>query len=92
MPSPMDVLPDLATRPMTVDRSRWLGRGLVAGAALIAAWWLRRLVGRPLTSLLLAPVLLPAAALGLWAGYTLTVMDWDEPADFPGAAEDGFDA
>ena len=92
MPSPMDILPDLATRPMTVDRSRWLGRGLVAVAALAAAWWLRRLVRRPLTSLLLAPVLLPATALGLWAGYTLTVMDWDEPADFPGAAEDGFEA
>lgn len=87
MPSPMDVLPDLATRPMTVERSRWLGRGLVAVAALAAAWWLRRLVRRPLTSLLLAPVLLPAAALGLWAGYTLAVMDWDDPADFPGDTE-----
>lgn len=80
----MDVLPDLATRPMTVERSRWMGRGLMAAAALLAVWWLRRLVHRPLTSLLLASVLLPVAALGLWAGFTLNVMDWDEPADFLG--------
>ncbi|RJQ10576.1 MAG: hypothetical protein C4558_04575 [Dehalococcoidia bacterium] len=80
----MDVLPDLATRPMTVGRSRWLGRGLMAVAALVAAWWLRRLVRRPLISLLLAPALLPAVVLGLWAGFTLNVMDWDEPADFLG--------
>ena len=51
MPSPMDVLPDLAIRPMTVERSRWLGRGLIAASALVAAWWLRRLIRRPLTSL-----------------------------------------
>jgi len=80
----MDVLPDLATRPMTVERSRWLGRGLMALAALLAAWWLRRLVRRPVTSLLVAPVLLPAVTLGLWAGFTLNVLDWDDPADFPG--------
>lgn len=91
MPSPMDVLPDLAIRPMTVERSRWLGRGLIAASALVAAWWLRRLIRRPLTSLLLAPVLLPAAALGLWAGFTLTVLDWDDPADFPGDGEAGFE-
>ncbi len=87
MPSPMDVLPDLATRPMTVERSRWLGRGLMAAGALIAAWWLRRFVRHPLTSLLLAPALLPAAALGFWAGFTLNVMDWDEPADFDPGTE-----
>lgn len=88
MPSPMDVLPDLATRPMTVERSRWLGRGLMAVAALTAVWWLRRLMRRPLGSLLLAPALLPLVVLGLWAGFTLNVMDWDEPADFPGDLED----
>ncbi len=92
MPSPMDVLPDLATRPMTVERSRWLGRGLMAVGALAAVWWLRRFVRHPLTSLLLAPVLLPAVALSLWGGFTLTVMDWDEPADFPSNTEAGFEA
>ncbi len=80
----MDVLPDLATRPMTVERSRWMGRGLMAVGALLTVWWLRRLVRRPLTALLLAPTLLPVAALGLWAGFTLSVMDWDDPADFLG--------
>ncbi len=78
----MDVLPDLVTRPMTVERSRWLGRGLMGAAVLAALWWLRRLTRRPVTSMLLAPVLLPAVALGLWAGFTLTVLDWDAPADF----------
>ncbi len=82
MPNPMDVLPDPATRPMTVERSRWLGRGLVALGALLAASWLRRLPRKPVTSLLLAPVLLPLAAISLWGGFTLTVMDWDDPADF----------
>ncbi len=82
MPNPMDVLPDLATRPMTVERSRWLGRGLMAAGALAAAWWLRRLTRRPLTSMLVAPVVLPLAALGVWAGFTLTVLDWDAPPDF----------
>jgi hypothetical protein len=76
MPNPMDVLPDLATRPMTVERSRWLGRGLMASGALAAAWWLRRLTRRPLTSMLVAPIVLPVA------GFTLTVLDWDAPADF----------
>lgn len=87
MPSPMDVLPDLATRPMTLERSRWLGRGLMAASALAAAWWLRHLVRSPLTALLLAPLLLPAAALGIWTGITLNAMDWDDPADFDPGAE-----
>lgn len=88
MPSPMDILPDLETRPMTVERSRWLGRALMAAGVLATAWWLRRLVRSPLAALLLAPLLLPAAVLGIWAGFTLNVMDWDDPADFdPGAAE-----
>ncbi|RLT36770.1 MAG: hypothetical protein DWI58_18075 [Chloroflexi bacterium] len=82
MPNPMNVLPDLVTRPMTVERSRWLGRGLMGVATLAALWWLRRLTRRPVTSILLAPLLLPAVALGLWAGFTLTVLDWDAPADF----------
>lgn len=84
----MDVLPDLATRPMTVERSRWLGRGLMGVAGLATVWWLRRLTRRPATSLLLAPVLLPLVAVGIWAGFTLNVLDWDEPSDFdPGAPE-----
>ncbi|MSQ29628.1 MAG: hypothetical protein EXR68_03965 [Dehalococcoidia bacterium] len=82
MQNPLDVLPKLATRPMTVERSHWLGRGIMGVATLGTLWWLGRLVRRPLSSLLLAPVLLPLAALGLWAGFTLTVLDWDEPADF----------
>ena len=82
MPNPLDVLPELATRPMTVERSRWLGRGIMGVAALATLWWLGRLVRRPLSSMLLAPVLLPVAALGLWAGFTLSVLNWDEPADF----------
>ncbi len=85
----MDVLPDLVTRPMTVERSRWLGRGLMGVAALAALWWLRRLTRRPVTSMLLAPLLLPAVALGLWAGFTLTVLDWDAPADFDPDASEG---
>jgi len=78
----MDVLPDLANRPMTVERSRWLGRGLMVAGALLAAWWLRRLSRRPLGALLLAPVLLPAALLSAWGGFTLAVMEWDDPTDF----------
>jgi len=82
VPNAMDVLPDLVTRPMTVERSRWLGRGVMGVAALVGLWWLRRLIRRPVTSMLLAPVLLPAVAIGIWAGFTLTVLDWDAPADF----------
>lgn len=85
----MDVLPDLATRPMTVERSRWLGRGLMGVSALASVWWFRRVTRRPATSLLLAPVLLPLVTVGMWAGFTLNVLDWDEPADFDPEAPEG---
>lgn len=69
---------------MTQRRSRILGRLLMAAAGLKLSWYVRGLGGRPaLASLLLAPLVLGAAGLLLWVGFTLSVMDWDNPADYP---------
>ncbi len=78
--------------PMTQQRSRILGRVLMAAGVVKIAWWLRGLVRWPLVvSIPLALITLPVAALALWTGYTLATMDWDDPADYPPpapAAED----
>lgn len=71
--------------PMTLERSRWLGRALIAWAGVSsllavamvrARWWL----------LPVALVTLAGAGLLAWIGVTLAVMDWDDPADWPPSA------
>ncbi len=72
--------------PMTQQRSRLLGRLLMAAAGLKVSWYLRGLRRRSvLASVLLAPLVLVAAGLLLWVGTTLSVMNWDNPADYPPA-------
>lgn len=70
--------------PMTQQRSRVMGRALMAIAAIKLAWLLRGLSRRSLlASACWIVLVLPLAGLLLWTGYTLSVMDWDAPADFP---------
>ena len=72
---------------MTQVRSRFLGRALIAIAALQQVAVLRQLGKRSFPVwLLLALFTAPLSALLAWVGYTLSVMDWDAPADYPPAA------
>lgn len=76
----------LTVPPMTQQRSRLMGRVLMAVAAIKLAWLLRGLSSRSLlASAFWSVLVLPVAGLLLWTGYTLSVMDWDAPADFPPA-------
>ena len=78
--------------PMTQQRSRLLGRLLMAAAGVKLSWYVAGLRGRPVVaSLLLAPLVLAAAGMLLWIGYTLSVMNWDHPADYPRAADTASD-
>ena len=70
--------------PMTQQRSRLLGRALIAIAALQQIAILRQLGRRSFVVwLLLALLTAPISALLGWVGYTLVVMNWDDPADYP---------
>ena len=70
--------------PMTQARSRMLGRALMAIAAMQQVMMLRQL-GRRSFPVWVALALLtaPLSALLAWVGYTLSTMDWDNPADYP---------
>jgi len=69
---------------MTQQRSRNLGRGLVAIAALQVLWFLARDARRSaLLAIPLGLVTFVIAGLLTWIGVTLAVMDWDHPADYP---------
>ena len=73
--------------PMTQDRSRLLGRALVGWSVLQLLLVLRGLRGTSWVLALPAVVLVGALSMLLaWAGVTLVVMDWDDPADYPPAA------
>lgn len=64
-----------------------LGRALLAIAALQQVAVLRQLGRRSFPVwLLLALLTAPLSAFLAWVGYTLTVMDWDAPADYPPAS------
>ena len=74
--------------PMTQARSRMLGRALMAIAALQQVAVLRQLGRRSfLVWLLLALLTAPLSALLAWVGYTLATTNWDNPADYPPAAD-----
>ena len=69
---------------MTQERSRNLGRGLIAVAALQVLWFLVR--GGRRSVFIAAPIGIATflfAGLLTWVGITLVVMDWDNPADYP---------
>ncbi|MSQ31349.1 MAG: hypothetical protein EXR64_04905 [Dehalococcoidia bacterium] len=71
---------------MTQARSRRLGRVLITGSVIAMLVFLRGARRRPWL-LPLGLVVAPLALLGTWAGYTLATMDWDDPADYPPAAD-----
>jgi len=69
---------------MTQARSRWLGRTLLAVAGLQFVGAARALRGCPwFVALPLLVVTGAVSALLAWAGVTLAVMNWDDPADYP---------
>ena len=76
---------------MTQDRSRRLGQALMAVAGLQLLVFL---VGATRRSYLVIAVPVGiavglASGLALWVGYTMATQDWDDPADYPPAANEG---
>ncbi len=72
--------------PMTQQRSRELGALLIAiSGAVKLTWFLGCFGGRRsiLASIVLGIIVLPIVAVLFWAGVTLVVMNWDNPADYP---------
>lgn len=83
----MGTMGPLTVPPMTQDRSRALGRAIIGWAALQLLLALRGCRDSPWW--LALPALLVVAALSAflgWVGYTLVVIDWDAPADYPPAS------
>ena len=71
-------------RGMTQQRSRMLGRALLAAAAIDLLLFVRGLGRRSLlASVLLAILAAPLSGLLAWVGYTLATTNWDDPADYP---------
>jgi hypothetical protein len=69
---------------ITQAQVRMLGRTVMAVAAIEIAGTL--VVTRRAHPLLAVPAVLAGtlvAGLALWIGYTMTVTDWDAPADYP---------
>ena len=74
--------------PMTQERSRILGRALLAVSAIQVLLFLRGLGHRSLlASVLLAILVAPLSALLAWVGCTLATTNWDDPADYPPSEE-----
>lgn len=72
--------------PMTQARSRWLGRAILATAA-IHLWLALSMARRRWWLIPLALALALAAAVEAWVGTTMVVMNWDNPADYPPAEQ-----
>ncbi len=70
---------------MTQDRSRQIGRALMALAVLQFLWFLVGALRRSYLVVALPAGLISAAlaGLGVWVGYTMATTNWDNPADWP---------
>ena len=70
---------------MTQERSRQIGRAIMAIAGLQLAFYLVGIARRSYLALALPIGLVVAAISGLvfWVGYTMATTDWDAPADYP---------
>ena len=70
---------------MTQERSRQLGRVLMALAGLQLLFFLGGAVRRSYL-VVAVPVGIGVGVLSgllLWVGYTMATQDWDDPADYP---------
>jgi hypothetical protein len=71
--------------PMTQERSRTLGRAIMAGAVVQIVLYL---LGATRRSYLAVAIPLGVAlgvvsGIAFWVGYTMATTDWDDPADYP---------
>jgi hypothetical protein len=76
---------------MTQERSRQIGRALMALSGLQLLVFFFGFARRSHVIVALPVGLLTALTSGLlfWVGYTLAVKDWDDPADYPPAVDEG---
>lgn len=80
--------------PMTQERSRALGRAIMAFAVVQIVLYVVAATRRSYLALAipLGIALGIVSGLAFWVGYTMTVTDWDAPADYPhqdGPQQDG---
>ena len=76
--------------PMTQERSRTLGRAIMAAAVVQLVLYF---VGATRRSYLAVAIPLGIAlgvvsGVAFWVGYTMATTNWDDPADYPPPAED----
>lgn len=74
---------------MTQERSRQIGKALMALGAVQFLFFLAGAARRSYLVLAVPIGLAVGAASGLlfWVGYTMATKDWDNPADWPPNAE-----
>ncbi len=73
---------------MTQQRSRQIGRALMALAGFQFVFFLLGAARRSYLVVVIPIGIAVGIASGLlfWIGYTMSVKDWDDPADYPPAA------
>ena len=76
---------------MTQQRSRLIGRALMALAGFQFVFFLLGAARRSYLVLAIPIGVTVGIVSGLlfWIGYTMSVKDWDNPADYPPAAASG---
>ena len=75
--------------PMTQERSRTLGRAIMAAAVLQLVLYLAGATRRSYLAVAipLGIALGVVSGVAFWVGYTMATTDWDDPADYPPADE-----
>ena len=76
---------------MTQQRSRQIGRVLMALSGLQLLVFFFGIARRSYLVVAIPVGIVTALASGLlfWIGYTMAVKDWDDPADYPPAVNEG---
>lgn len=70
--------------PMTQERSRQLGRALMALAGVQLLLFIAGAARRSyvVVAIPVGTAVAVASALVFWVGYTMATKDWDDPADY----------
>ncbi len=76
---------------MTQERSRQIGRALMMLSGLQVLVFVLGIARRSylVVAVPVGVVTAVASALLFWVGYTMAVKDWDDPADYPPAVNEG---
>jgi hypothetical protein len=76
---------------MTQERSRRLGQALMAFAGVQLLFFFAGATRRSYLVVAIPVGIAVGIASGLafWVGYTMATQDWDDPADYPPAANEG---